>query len=72
MPTDAEQLATIKTQTLAIIVTITANPKPSYDIDGQEILWAEYLRQLQSTIAWVDTQLVQSDGPYEVHSQGYT
>ncbi len=72
MPTNSEQLATIKTQTLAIIVTITANPKPSYDIDGQEILWAEYLKQLQDTIAWVDVQLVTTDGPYEVHSQGYT
>ena len=72
MATDAEQLATIKTQTLAIIVTITASPKPTYNIDGQEVEWAEYLAQLQSTIAWVDKQAVQAGGPYEVHSQGYT
>lgn len=72
MPTDAEQLATIKTQTLARIAEITATPKPSYDIDGQEVLWAEYLRQLQSTVAWVDKQAVTAGGPYEVHSQGFT
>ncbi len=72
MPTDAEQLATIKTQTLANIVAITASPNPTYTIDGQEIEWAEYLRQLQSTLAWVNKQLVQAGGPYEVHTQGYT
>lgn len=72
MATAAEQLATIKTQTLATIVTITATPKPSYTIDGQAISWGTYLKQLQDTVKWVDTQLVQAGGPYEVHSQGYT
>lgn len=71
MPTNAEQLATIKTQTLAIIVTITANPKPSYNIDGQSISWGDYLKQLEGTIAFVDKQLA-SIAPYEIHSQGFT
>jgi hypothetical protein len=71
MPTNAEQIATIKSQTLAIIVTITANPKPSYDIDGQEVLWSDYLRQLRETIAWCDTQLV-AETPVEQHTIGFT
>lgn len=71
MPTDAEQLATIKTQTLAIIVSITASPKPSYNIDGQSISWGDYLKQLQDSVAFVDTQLA-SIAPYEIHSQGFT
>ena len=38
MPSDAEQLATIKSQTLALIATITAEPKPSYEIDDQRVI----------------------------------
>ena len=72
MPTTAEQLETIKSQTLANIVAITASPKPTYNIDGQEVEWSEYLKQLQETLAWVNEQLVQAGGPYEVHTQGFT
>lgn len=57
MPTDLEQIATIKTQTLARIVEITAQPKPTYDVDGQKVAWESYLKQLQSTVTWCDAQL---------------
>jgi hypothetical protein len=56
MPTDLEQIATIKSQTLARLVEITAQPKPSYDIDGQKVDWATYLKQLQATVAWCEDQ----------------
>lgn len=72
MATNAEQLATIKTQSLATIATITASPKPSYTIDGQTVSWTAYLKELRETVAWVDAQLVQAGGPYEIHSLGYT
>lgn len=71
MPTDAAQIATIKTQTLAIIATITANPKPSYSIDGQSVSWGDYLRQLQETVKWCNEQAA-TEEPFEIHSQGYT
>jgi hypothetical protein len=71
MPTDAAQLATIKTQTLAIIATITAVPKPTYSIDGQTVSWGEYLQQLQETVAWCDRQLA-GEEPFEIHSLGYS
>ena len=71
MPTDAAQIATIKTQTLAIIVSITANPKPTYSIDGQTVGWGEYLKQLQATVAWCEKQLA-AETPYEVHSLGFS
>ena len=35
MPTDIEQITTIKSQTLARMAEITAGPKPTYQIDGQ-------------------------------------
>lgn len=71
MPSDAEQVATIKTQTLARIVEITAAPKPSYSIDGQSVSWGTYLKQLQETVQWCDAQL-NSESPYEEATQGYT
>lgn len=71
MATDAEQIATIKTQTLQRIVDITAQPKPNYNIDGQDIKWADYLKQLQDVVAWCDGQLNAAE-PFEERSYGYT
>ena len=71
MATDAEQIATIKSQTLQRIVDITAQPKPNYNIDGQDIKWADYLKQLQATVAWCDAQLNAAE-PFEERSYGYT
>lgn len=67
--TDLEMLAAIKSQALATIAAITADPKPSYAIDGQSVRWAEYLAQLQATVAWCDQRLA-ADEPFEIRSQG--
>ena len=71
MPSDAEQIATIKTQTLARIAEITAEPKPTYDIDGQKIDWGDYLGQLQKTVDWCNEKLA-AEEPCEFRSQGYS
>jgi len=71
MPTDAEQYATIKTQTLALLVAMTENPKPTYTIDGQTVKWAEYQTTLEDKIAWCDKMLA-GEAPFEIHSYGYT
>jgi hypothetical protein len=71
MPTDLEQIATIKTQTLARIVEITAQPKPTYDIDGQKVNWETYLKQLHATADWCDQQLLAND-PFDATSQAVT
>jgi hypothetical protein len=68
---DSETIATIKSQTLALISDITANPKPSYSIDGQQVAWNEYLRQLQTTVEWCDRRLATAE-PLELHTTGYT
>jgi hypothetical protein len=58
MATDAETVATIKSQTLAILADITANPRPTYTIEGgRTVEWTEYLRELKETIAWCDERL---------------
>ncbi len=71
MPSDAQQIATIKTQTLARIAEITAEPKPTYNVDGQMIAWADYLNQLQRTIDWCNEKAA-GEEPFEFPSQGYT
>ncbi len=71
MPSEAQQIATIKTQTLARIGEITAEPKPTYNVDGQMIAWADYLKQLQHTIDWCNEKAA-GEEPFEFQSQGYT
>jgi hypothetical protein len=71
MPTDAERIIAIKSQTLALIQQITLQPKPSYTIDAQTVSWTDYLTQLQATVAWCDRQL-DGETPTEIRSQGMT
>ena len=70
MPSDLTRIATIKSQTLALIADITASPKPSYTIDGQSIEWGDYLKRLQETVDWCDSQLAAA--PSEVLSRAGT
>lgn len=71
MPSDLEQIAAIRSQTLALLAELTANPKPSYTIDGQSVSWDDYLARLQATVDWCNAKLAGED-PFEVHSQGIT
>jgi len=71
MPSDAQQIATIKTQTLARIAEITAEPKPSYQLDGQKVGWSDYLEQLRATVEWCNKRLA-AEEPFEIRSRGYT
>ncbi len=69
--TDAQMLAAIRSQALALMAQLTAQPKPSYTLDGQQVSWNDYLQQLRDTVAWCDRQL-QWLQPSEVHTTGYT
>ncbi|MBN1393739.1 MAG: hypothetical protein JW959_01725 [Pirellulales bacterium] len=71
MSTDAEQIAAIKSQTLALLVEITAQPKPTYQIDGQMVSWGDYHSQLQRVVDWCNEKLT-GESPFEQRSQGYT
>lgn len=74
MPTDAEQIATIKSQALERLVEITAVPKPSYYVDGQQISWTAYHKMLSDQVVAMNKLLVDEDlssnGPYEISSRG--
>ncbi|MBN2581414.1 MAG: hypothetical protein JXB10_20705 [Pirellulales bacterium] len=71
MPSDREQIVLIKTQTLTRIAEITENPKPTYQIDGQLVVWGDYLNQLRGTVEWCNAQLA-AETPIEVQSRGIT
>jgi len=71
MPTDLQQIAAVKSQTLAILADLTADPKPTYTIDGQMVAWSEYLARLQATVDWCEKKLAGHE-PFEVQSQGTT
>ena len=71
MPSDLEQIRTIRSQTLAIMADLTADPKPTYYIDGQTVAWNEYLARLQATVDWCERKLA-GEEPFEIRSQGMT
>jgi hypothetical protein len=69
--TDVQQIQSIRGQTLAQLDALRADPKPSYWIDGQRVLWQEYADSLQRTVDWCDQKLTEYQ-PFEVRSQGVT
>ncbi len=69
--TDREQIETIRSQTLAQIVELRANPKPTYMVDGQTVSWTDYVQSLQKTVDWCDAKLIGLE-PFEVQSQATT
>jgi hypothetical protein len=68
---DREQIESIRSLTLAQLVDLRANPKPTYSIDGQTISWTAYIQSLQETVDWCDAKLVGLE-PFEVQSRGTT
>ncbi|MCL2744781.1 MAG: hypothetical protein FWE67_13110 [Planctomycetaceae bacterium] len=59
---------TIRSQILSVIAEITANPKPTYSIDGQSIKWNEYLAQLQKSVDWCNENIEKESAPIEIVS----
>lgn len=54
-----------------LIKELTENPKPNYNIDGQQVDWADYLDTLLKSKAKVDA-LIAKASPYEKHTQVFT
>ncbi len=68
---DTEQITAIRTQTLARIAEIRAEPKPTYWIDGQRVHWQEYVESLEASLDWCDQKLCEYQ-PFEIRSRGTT
>lgn len=73
--TDADSVSIIKETLDRAILTrqkIVLNPKPSYNIDGQEFKWAEYLEVLNKTITQLQKDVQAFEDDYELDSVVYT
>ena len=68
---DREQIEMIRQHTLAQLIELRSNPKPTYTIDGQTMSWTQYVTGLQNTVDWCDAKLIGLE-PFEVQSQAVT
>jgi hypothetical protein len=65
MATDAEQIATIRSSLLAALATESANPKPSYNIDGQQVDWNGYRNAILQQIMTLNNLQAAAVGAFE-------
>ena len=68
---DTTQLQTIRSQTLQQLADLRANPKPSYELDGQRVDWESYVQSLEQTLDWCDRKL-NAYAPFEIRSEAGT
>ena len=66
MPSDLDNLTTIKSQIIQRLADITANPKPSYSLDGESVSWSEYQRLLMDQLKSIREQIALEGAPYEL------
>ena len=69
--TNADQINTIKANTLAQMAEVSAQKKPSYTENGQTFHWTAYLEYLQRRVDWCNSQLA-AEEPFEFPTQGFT
>ena len=63
-------LVTARDQIDALILSLTAFPKPSYSIDGKSVSWTEYFNALMQQREQIEKLIMMADGPYEIRTQG--
>jgi len=56
-----DDLRSAKDNMAANLLAITANPKPSYSIDGQSVSWSEYHKMLLEGITSISLLIEQND-----------
>lgn len=71
--TQAAALAGINTaiqQVSSLIAQVTANPQPSYSVQGVSVSWADYLSSLVEQQTKLQEIYIFLSGPYEIITQG--
>jgi len=66
MPSDLENLATVKSQIIQRLLEITTNPQPSYSLDGESVSWGDYQRLLLDQLKGIREQIALEGAPYEL------
>jgi len=73
VPTDLQNIQTIKSNTLALLATICdpVQAKLTYNVDGEMYSWTEYQAHLMARVEWCNAQL-DAESPGDVVSRGET
>jgi len=69
MANDLANLQLIKSNILARLVDLSANPKPNYSIEGKSVSWGSYFESLTKQLTTIN-ELLQSEQPFEYRSYG--
>jgi hypothetical protein len=64
-----DDLNTTKANVAAILAQITADPKPSYSIDGQSVSWESYFSMLTDRLEKLNHLIQIEGGPFEQRTQ---
>lgn len=62
---DLTDLQTAKTSLITEIVSVEANPRPSYSIDGQSVSHDSYVKSLYERLSLLDEAIVRTEGAFE-------
>ncbi len=69
-PTPAQNLQAAYQNVCANLAAITANPKPTYNVDGVNVNWQEYYDSLVQRMLELEQAIQRAQGPYELRSRG--
>ncbi len=68
-PSVLSNLQVAKANVAAILAQITADPKPSYSIDGQSVSWESYFSMLTGKLEALNKLIQVEGGPFEQRTQ---
>ncbi len=72
MATAAENLETTLNNLCAALAAESANPQPSYSINGQQVDWNGYRAAVMQQIKSLNEMIEDLNGPFEVTISGMT
>jgi hypothetical protein len=70
MPTDLENLITARSNVIAALASLTANPQPTYTKGNQTFDWTGMRRELNEELASLNARIAAFEGPWEIETRG--
>lgn len=70
MPSPAQNIQVAIANIAAKIVELSADPRPSYEVDGQRVEWTEFMRMLVQQLEALRKSQMQLQGPVMRTSRG--
>jgi|APGre2960657468_1045069.scaffolds.fasta_scaffold00673_10 predicted metal-dependent hydrolase len=70
MPSPAQNIQVAIANIAAKIVELSADPRPSYEVDGQRVEWTEFMRMLVQQLETLRKSQMQLQGPVMRTSRG--